>query len=137
MAMPATRIPPPTSAPPPEEHMKVTPVRPTTHGAASRFTGAVHTTMISVPEAPSYLSAGIVRFSPGARTNWHVHRNGQKLHVLDGIALVATRDGSVVGALPGETVDCPPGVDHWHGATADATMSHVAMVVGGSGHDGT
>jgi quercetin dioxygenase-like cupin family protein len=117
--------------------MNLIPVGPAIKGPASRFTGDIFTTMISTPTAPAYLSAGIVRFTPGARTNWHVHPNGQKLYILDGLALVGTRGGVVLTAQPGETVDCPPGVEHWHGATAEGTMAHLAMVVGSSDHSGT
>jgi quercetin dioxygenase-like cupin family protein len=117
--------------------MQLTPISPTAKGPADRFTGDVYVTPISAPAAPSYLAAGIVRFTPGARTNWHVHTNGQTLHILDGIALVGTRDGTVVRARAGETVTCTPGVDHWHGATSDTLMVHVAMVVASASHDGT
>ena len=62
-----------------------------------------------------------MRFTPGARTHWHVHPMGQVLHVTDGTALVVTRDGSVLRARAGDTVVCfPPGEEHWHGATADS-----------------
>lgn len=117
--------------------MQLTGVTATAKGPADRFCGDVYVTPVSVPTAPSYLSAGVVHFTPGARTNWHVHPNGQTLHVLEGIALVGTRDGEVVAARPGETVHCDPGVEHWHGATAQTLAVHVAMVVAGADHDGT
>lgn len=95
--------------------MKLTAVTATAKGPADRFRGDVYVTPVSAPTDPSYLSAGVVHFTPGARTNWHVHPNGQTLHVLEGIALVGTRDGKVLAARPGETVHCDPGVEHWHG----------------------
>ncbi len=97
----------------------------------------MYVTSISAPAAPAYLAAGIVRFVPGARTNWHVHPSGQVLHVIDGIALVGTRDGAVVAARAGETVTCDPAVEHWHGATAHTLMAHIALVVASEMHDGT
>jgi quercetin dioxygenase-like cupin family protein len=117
--------------------VKLIPITPTGKGPADRFTGDVYITPISSPSTPPYLSAGIVHFTPGARTNWHVHRSGQTLHVLEGIALVGARDGSVIRARAGETVACPPGIDHWHGATLDTLAVHIAMVVASTGHDGT
>ncbi|GIG34696.1 hypothetical protein [Cellulomonas pakistanensis] len=42
-------------------------------------------------------------------------------------AAVGTRDGRVVEALPGQTVWCPPGEEHWHGAGPDVFMEHLAM----------
>ena len=117
--------------------MHLTAITPSAKGPADRFTGDVYVTPISAPTAPSYLSAGIVHFAPGAHTNWHVHPNGQTLHVLEGIALVGTRDGSVVAARPGETVTCEPGVEHWHGATTNTLAVHIALVVASETHDGT
>jgi quercetin dioxygenase-like cupin family protein len=117
--------------------VELIPITPTAKGPADWFTGDVYVTQISEPHAPSYLSAGIVHFTPGTRTNWHVHPNGQTLHVLEGIALVGMRDGTVIRARAGETVVCPPGLDHWHGATPDTLAVHIALVVASSDHNGT
>lgn len=117
--------------------MNLIPITATDKGAADRFTGDVYVTPLSAPRAPAYLSAGIVHFTPGARTNWHVHPLGQILHVLEGLALVGTRDGTVVQARAGETVECPAGVDHWHGAAPDTIAVHIAIVVASSDHTGT
>ena len=79
----------------------------------------------------------LVRFAPGARTNWHSHAVGQTLHVTDGLGMVAGRDGSVNRMRAGDTVYIPPGEEHWHGGTADNTMCHFAMLEGDEGGDGT
>src|SRR3954453_15586730 len=52
---------------------------------------------------------------------------GPTLYVTDGIGLVATRDGGVQEIRPGDVVYIEPGEDHWHGATPDRFMAHVAM----------
>jgi quercetin dioxygenase-like cupin family protein len=117
--------------------VKLIPPAATGKGPADRFTGDVYVTPVSAPEAPSYLSAGVVHFAPGARTNWHVHPNGQTLHILEGIALVGARDGTIIRARAGDTVACPPGVAHWHGATPDVLAVHIAILVAGSDHNGT
>jgi quercetin dioxygenase-like cupin family protein len=117
--------------------MKLTPITATGKGPADWFTGDVYLTPVSAPVAPAYLSAGVVHFRPGARSHWHVHPKGQTLHVLEGIALVGTRDGAVIAARPGETVSCDPGVEHWHGATAQTLAVHVAIVVADAEHNGT
>ncbi|MEU9508436.1 cupin domain-containing protein [Micromonospora sp. NPDC048170] len=54
--------------------------------------------------------------------------SGQTLHVTEGVGLVGTRDGVVLPIRAGDTVICPPGEEHWHGAAADAFMSHLAML---------
>jgi quercetin dioxygenase-like cupin family protein len=74
------------------------------------------------------MTVALVRFTPGAHTNWHSHAVGQTLHVTEGVGLVGTRDGSVVCVRAGDTVVCPPGEEHWHGAAADTFMSHLAML---------
>lgn len=79
----------------------------------------------------------LVRFTPSARTNWHSRAVGQTLHVTDGIGLVVTRDGTVIRMRPGDTVYTPPGEEHWHGATADNFMCHLAMLEGTADGDGT
>ncbi len=78
----------------------------------------------------------LVRFTPGAHTNWHRHAVGQTLHVTDGIGLVATRGGKIIRMRPGHTVYTPPGEEHWHGATDSTFMCHLAMLESVPGGDG-
>ena len=108
--------------------MELKPVNPTVKTPASNFTGDVYLTPIYSGIEPSRMTVGLVRFTPGARTNWHRHAVGQTLHVTEGVGLVGIRDGSVVRARAGDTVICPPDEEHWHGAAADTFMSHLAML---------
>jgi quercetin dioxygenase-like cupin family protein len=108
--------------------MQLIPPAPTAKGPVETFTGDVYVNRLHNAEAPSRLVAAMVRFTPGARTNWHSHAVGQTLHVTEGVGLVGTRDGHVLRIHAGETVVCPPGEDHWHGAAADTFMSHLAML---------
>ena len=108
--------------------VELKPVNPTAKAPASNFTGDVYVTPIYKGEEPSRMTVALVRFTPGAHTNWHTHAVGQTLHVTEGVGLVGTRDGSVLRIHGGETVICPPGEDHWHGAAVDTFMSHLAML---------
>ena len=108
--------------------MELKPVNPTVKTPAQNFTGDVYLTPIYNGSTPSRMTVALVRFTPGARTNWHSHAVGQTLHVTEGVGLVGTRDGAVLRIRAGDTVICPPGEDHWHGATADTFMSHLAML---------
>lgn len=110
---------------------------PTLKAPAERFTGDVYLNMIETPSEPARLAAGLVRFTPGARTNWHAHASGQVLYITDGVGLVGTRNGDVVRVSAGETVKCPAGEEHWHGATDSTLMAHLALVVGDGDGDGT
>lgn len=108
--------------------MELNPVRATTRTPAQNFTGDVYLTPIYNGTGPSRMTVALVRFTPGARTNWHSHAVGQTLHITEGVGLVGTRDGSVVRVRAGDTVICPPDEEHWHGAAADTFMSHLAML---------
>ena len=115
--------------------MELRPVNPTVKTPAQNFTGDVYMTPVYSGQEPSRMTVALVRFTPGAHTNWHRHALGQTLHVTDGVGLVGTRDGTVLRIRPGDTVVCPPDEDHWHGAAAETFMSHLAMLesVPGSG----
>lgn len=97
-------------------------------GPAERFSGTVHSTPLVDARAGSPLIAGLVRFTPGARTNWHSHALGQALYIVDGEGLVGSRDGTVLHVRAGDTVWTPAGEEHWHGGTPTSCMSHVAML---------
>ena len=107
--------------------MEVLSPAPTSKASAARFTGDVWLDMLPTSDPPSRLCAGVVRFAPGAHTAWHRHLNGQTLHILDGYGLVQARGGPVIKVGPGDTIDTPPGEWHWHGATPDHFMTHLAL----------
>lgn len=117
--------------------MQLIPPAATAKAPKERFTGDVYVTPLHSREAPSRLVAALVRFTPGARTNWHSHPVGQTLHCTDGTGFVATRDGNVIRMRPGDTVHTPPGEEHWHGATKDSMMCHLALVEQENGHGAT
>jgi quercetin dioxygenase-like cupin family protein len=100
----------------------------TAKGPAEKFTGDVSLNTLHAGGEPSRLRTAMVRFAPGARTHWHSHPVGQTLHCTEGTGLVANRDGEVILLRAGDTVHTPPGEEHWHGATRDGSMCHLAMV---------
>ncbi|NII41476.1 quercetin dioxygenase-like cupin family protein [Curtobacterium flaccumfaciens] len=109
--------------------MQIEPKQPTTKNPPEMFAGDVWLDPIAGPKEPGQtMTVAMVRFAPGARTAWHSHAKGQTLHVTDGVALVGTRDGRVVELHPGQTLTSPPGEEHWHGATPDDFMAHLAML---------
>ena len=112
--------------------MNLEPKPPTSRGPADRFTGDVWIDAIAEPkEGDQRMIVSRVRFAPGSRTAWHSHARGQTLHVTEGVALIGTRDGTVVTARPGDTIYTPPGEEHWHGATPQDFMEHLAMLENG------
>lgn len=107
--------------------MELVAQQPTDKAPTHWFTGDVWFDRLHAGQEPSRMNVNLVRFSPGARTHWHIHALGQTLHIVSGIALIGTRDGTVLEARPGETVSCPPGEEHWHGAAPDRFMEHIAL----------
>src|SRR5215204_5638963 len=97
--------------------MELRPVSPTAKAPASNFTGDVYLNPIYRGEEPSRLIVSLVRFTPGARTNWHSHSLGQTLYVTDGVGLVGTRDCTMLRMRAGDTVYTPPVLVHGHGTT--------------------
>lgn len=95
-------------------------------GAPENFTGEARvTSRFAAPDAA--MGGGMVEFEAGAHTAWHTHPLGQTLYVTAGCALVQAEGQPPVTAGPGEIVQIPPHVRHWHGATADQPMSHLAL----------
>ena len=117
--------------------MELLPKQPSTKGPAEKFTGDVWFDVIARGEGSSRIRVNLVRFTPGARTAWQRHANGQTLHVTDGRGLVQARGGEVLEIRPGDTIYTPPGEWHWHGAAPDHFMAHLAMWEGlADGQDG-
>ncbi len=84
-------------------------------------------TAFAIPTASPPSGAPRVRFAPGARTAWHTHPRGHTLYITDGIGYVARRGGPTQQVRPGDVVYTEPGEEHWHGATPDRFMAHVAI----------
>jgi quercetin dioxygenase-like cupin family protein len=97
-------------------------------GPADWFTGTVYIDAVATPAAGSRLSASSVHFTPGARTAWHTHPNGQTIYVIEGVGLAQRRGGPIEVIRPGDRVFFEPGEDHWHGAAAARFMTHIAML---------
>jgi quercetin dioxygenase-like cupin family protein len=96
---------------------------------ADHFAGRVtrHDLIMAV-DPPS--SAILVRFEPGGRTHWHRHPGGQYLYVLEGRGVAQARGGDQVELRPGDCLYARPGEEHWHGASEDDGLAHLAFSFG-------
>src|SRR5262245_29777529 len=101
----------------------------TVTGPAEWFTGAVYLDAVAAPSEASRLQATNVHFTPGARTAWHTHPNGQTIYVLEGVGRAQRRGGPLESIRPGDRVFFEPGEEHRHGAAPDRFMAHLALVV--------
>ncbi len=98
-----------------------------TKGPEQYFTGSVRVDQLFPARAPSRVSAGLVTFEPGARSNWHTHPLGQTLVVTAGVGRVQRWGMPAQEIRPGDVVWIPPGQKHWHGAAPTTGMSHMAI----------
>lgn len=72
-------------------------------------------------------AAALVTFAPGARTAWHTHPAGQTLIVQSGLGWIQKEGGPIEEIRPGDIVYFEPNEKHWHGASANKSMSHIAV----------
>ena len=101
--------------------------RATRRAPAEYFTGNVLQDPLIMAPAPARLNASRVSFAPGARTAWHTHPLGQTLYVISGIGRIQAKGGPVREIRPGDVIFIPPGEKHWHGASAQTAMTHIAI----------
>ncbi len=100
---------------------------PSNKGPADWFTGTVRIDPLFTAPAPARAAGATVTFEPGARTAWHTHPLGQTLIVVSGLGRVQREGGPVEEIRPGDVVEIPPGVKHWHGASPRTAMAHIAI----------
>jgi quercetin dioxygenase-like cupin family protein len=100
----------------------------TAAGPSDWFTGSVYIDSVAALSDASRLNASSVHFTPGARTAWHTHPNGQTIWVTEGVGLVQRRGGPIEVIRPGDRVFFEPAEEHWHGAAPKRFMTHLAMV---------
>ena len=87
------------------------------------------------PVSKEQIGISNVTFEPGCRNNWHIHHaksgGGQLLICVGGRGFYQEWGKAPVEMLPGDVVNIPANVKHWHGAAADSWFSHLAMSVPG------
>ena len=102
---------------------------------AQYFIGTSHLAPLSTEQ----VNISNVTFEPGCRNNWHIHHadtgGGQILLVTAGRGYYQEWGAEPVELHPGDVVNVPAGVKHWHGATSDSWFTHIAIAVPGEGLD--
>ena len=75
-----------------------------------------------------------ITFEPGCRNNWHIHhKGGQILFCTAGTGWYQEEGKPAQLLQPGDVVNIPPEVNHWHGATKDSWFAHIAIGVPAEG----
>ena len=93
--------------------------------------GAVWLRELVGAEQSTQLRVFFVRFEPGGRNLLHTHSFDQVLYILEGEGIVAT-ETEEYPVRPGDLVVVPAGELHWHGATAETAMAHLAFGIPGT-----
>lgn len=97
-------------------------------GDANYFTGEAYVKLLlSADEKFGYI--GNVVFEKKARNNWHTHPEGQVLIVTDGIGYYQEKGKEATVIKKGDLIKIPANVEHWHGATADTSMTHLVITM--------
>ena len=99
---------------------------------AAYFTGKSYL----APASSSQVGIYNVTFEPGCRNNWHIHHaktgGGQILVCVAGRGYYQEAGKPAQLLVPGDVVNIPPEVKHWHGAAPDSWFSHLAVEVPGT-----
>lgn len=82
---------------------------------------------VSSKDKNNDFSTGCVTFTPSARTNWHTHPKGQVLLVIEGNGLYQEIGKPAQAIKKGDVINIPENIEHWHGATANDKMVHIAI----------
>ena len=100
---------------------------------AKYFTGQSYLNMLSTEQ----VVIGNVTFEPGCRNNWHIHHaksgGGQILLVTAGKGYYQEWGKEPRELHPGDVVNIPAEVKHWHGAAPDSWFAHLAVEVPAEG----
>ena len=87
------------------------------------------------PVSTSQVGVFNVTFEPACRNNWHIHHaksgGGQILICVAGRGYYQEWGKDPVELHPGDCINIPAEVKHWHGAAPDSWFSHLAIEVPG------
>ena len=100
---------------------------PSIKGPDEWFTGNVRLDPLFPKKDATHGSGALVTFEAGARTAWHTHPAGQTLIVMSGFGWVQREGGPIEEIQPGDVVYFEPNEKHWHGASPNKAMSHIAI----------
>jgi Uncharacterized conserved protein, contains double-stranded beta-helix domain len=100
---------------------------PSARGPEAWFTGTVRIDAPFQATEPAKVGGATVTFEPGARTAWHTHPLGQTLIVTQGRGWLQEWGKAAEPQNAGDIAWIEPGVKHWHGASAETAMTHIAI----------
>jgi 4-carboxymuconolactone decarboxylase len=93
----------------------------------NNFTGTAYLHQMVMTDSSNKVQVGNVTFTPGARSNWHYHPGGQILLITSGTGYYQEKGSPKRKIRKGDVVNCPPNIQHWHGASAKEEMVQIAI----------
>lgn len=100
-------------------------------GYAKYFIGKSYIAPVSTTQVKIYN----VTFEPKCRNNWHIHQaksgGGQILIAVGGRGYYQEWGKDPIEMNPGDVINIPANIKHWHGAAPDSWFSHLAIEVDG------
>ena len=116
-----------------EKNLSVFPVGQENTIAGQYFIGQSYLAVLTLDQVPTFN----VTFEPACRNNWHIHHaeqgGGQMLICVAGRGWYQACGEEPRELHPGDVVNIPAGVKHWHGAAKDSLFQHIALEVPGEG----
>ena len=113
-----------------KENVSVFPTGEKNEAFAQYFVGQSYLNMLTT----TGVAIGNVTFEPGCRNNWHIHHKGGQILLVTGGRGYYQEWGKPARELhPGDVVNIPPEVKHWHGAAPDSWFAHLAVEVPAEG----
>ncbi|MCM1272911.1 MAG: carboxymuconolactone decarboxylase family protein [Clostridium sp.] len=111
------------------ENSMLFPIGQPNDGFAKYFIGQSYLSPVSTEQVGIFN----VTFEPKCRNNWHIHNaksgGGQILVCIAGRGYYQEWGKEAQELHPGDVVNIPIGVKHWHGAAPDSWFSHLAIEV--------
>ena len=113
------------------KNLSVFPVGEKNDAFAKYFIGQSYLAPVSTSQVPVYN----VTFEPACHNNWHIHHakngGGQMLICVAGRGWYQEYGKELRELHPGDVVNIPAEVKHWHGAAKDTWFQHLAVEVPG------
>ncbi len=91
------------------------------------FTGMVNLSKILEGADGDPITLYRVTFEAGARTDWHAHQGLQVLYIESGECRLQKQGEPVQNVQAGNVVVIDADEKHWHGASSQGQMVHIAI----------
>lgn len=97
------------------------------HDISAYFTGTVHRRDLIEPEKMGGVpQTNVITFEPGSRSAWHTH-GAMTVIGIAGLGIYQEWGKPAVWIRPGDVIEIPAGVSHWHGAAKNSRFQQFVV----------